>query len=65
MSGKGNILPDTYLMKKGSNPKDLAGSIHTDFLSKYIGAVNCRTGQRISEEYEVQNNDVIKILLKN
>ena len=31
MSGKGHVLPDTFLVKKGTNPKELAGIIHTDF----------------------------------
>lgn len=65
ISGKGHFLPDTFLVKKGTNPKELAGIIHTDFLEKYISAIDCRTGKKISEDYEIKNNDVIKIVLRN
>ncbi|MFH1240342.1 MAG: redox-regulated ATPase YchF [Candidatus Diapherotrites archaeon] len=65
VSGKGHYLPDAFLVKKGTTPKELAGIIHTDFANRYLGAINCRTNQKISESYEIQNNDVIKILLRN
>ncbi|MFH1586431.1 MAG: YchF-related putative GTPase [Candidatus Diapherotrites archaeon] len=64
-SGQGNILPDAYLLKRGSTPKDLSGKIHSDFIDKYIGSINCKTGQKISENYKLQNNDVIKIMLSH
>ncbi len=59
---KGNVLPDAYLMRKGSTPKDLAYKIHTDIGENFIHAVNARTKMRISEEYELQHGDVIKIV---
>jgi ribosome-binding ATPase YchF (GTP1/OBG family) len=61
---KGNILPDAYLVKKGSTPYDLAGLIHTDIQKNFIGALNCRTKMKVGKEYSLQNNDVIKILAK-
>lgn len=65
IDGKGHVLPDAFLVKKGTTPKQLAGIIHTDFLKRYIGAIDCRSKQKLSENYEIKNNDVIKILLKN
>ena len=64
-SGKGHYLPDTFLVKKGTTPKQLAGIIHTDFLNRYMGATDCRSGKKISEDYEIKNNDVIRIILRN
>ncbi|MBI4053559.1 MAG: redox-regulated ATPase YchF [Candidatus Diapherotrites archaeon] len=65
VSGKGNCLPDAYLLKRGSKPKDLAIKIHTDFGPKYIGAIDCKTGLKLGEDAELKHNDVVKILLKN
>ena len=65
VSGKGHCLPDAYLLKRGSKPKDLATKIHTDFGPKYIGAIDCKTGLKLGEDAELKHNDVVKILLKN
>jgi ribosome-binding ATPase YchF (GTP1/OBG family) len=65
MSAKGHVLPDAFLIKEGSNAKDLAGKIHTDFIEKYLGAIDCRTKQKISESSELKNDAVVKILLRN
>jgi len=58
---KGNVLPDAYLMKKGSTPHDLAYEIHTDIGKNFIYAINARTKMRIAEDYKLQNRDIIKI----
>lgn len=59
--GKGAVLPDAYLLKKGSTPLDLARKIHSDIADNYIYSINARTGRRISEDYELVNGDIIKI----
>jgi len=64
VSGKGNFLPDTYLLKEGSTAIDLAGTIHTEFKEKFLAAVNCRNGQKIGKEHELKMDDVIKIVLR-
>jgi len=58
---KGNVLPDAYLLKKGSTPMDLAAKIHTSFAEKFVAAIDCRTGQKLSHNAELQNNAVVKI----
>ncbi len=60
--GKGNVLPDAYLMEKGSTPRDLAFRIHTDIGKSFLYAVNARTKMRIKDDYELQNGDIIKIV---
>ncbi|MBI2578231.1 MAG: redox-regulated ATPase YchF [Candidatus Aenigmarchaeota archaeon] len=57
----GNVLPDAYLMKKGSTALDLAFAIHQDFGHKFIAAVDARTGRNVSANYVLQNNDVLSI----
>ena len=62
-SGKGHVLPDAYLVPKGTTARELAGKIHTEFLDKFIAAVDARTKQRISSDHELKNGDIIKIML--
>ena len=57
----GNILPDAYLLKQGSTAIDLAYAIHQDIGSKFIAAVDARTGRNVSANYVLQNNDVLSI----
>ena len=64
-SGKGNFLPDAYLLRKGSTAIRLAEAIHSGFVERFIAAVDCRTGQRIGKDHELKNNDVIKIQLSH
>lgn len=63
-SGKGNVLPDAYLVPKGTTAKQLAGIIHTDFLEKFIAAVDARTKQRMAADHVLKHNDVVKIMLR-
>ncbi|VVB93882.1 Ribosome-binding ATPase YchF [uncultured archaeon] len=59
---KGNILPDAFLLKKGSTPKDLAFLIHTDIGKGFLYAVDARTRMRLGEKYELKNGDIVKIV---
>ncbi|AKG91571.1 GTP-binding conserved hypothetical protein TIGR00650 [Geoglobus ahangari] len=59
---KGNVLPDAMLVKKGTTARELAYKIHTEIGEKYIYAIDARKKIRISEDYELKNNDVIKIV---
>ncbi|TRM80036.1 hypothetical protein DJ531_12830 [Sulfolobus sp. A20-N-F6] len=58
----GNVLPDAILLKKGSNPRDLAYSIHTDLAKGFLYAIDVKRKMRIGEEYQLQDGDVIKIV---
>ena len=57
-----NVLPDAILLKKGSTALDLAASIHTDLSKHMLYAIDARTKNRLSKEYVLQNNDIIKIV---
>ncbi len=59
--GKGNVLPDALLMRKGSTALDLAFAVHEDIGKKFVAAVDARTGKHISASYELKNGDVISI----
>lgn len=59
---RGNVLPNAFLLKKGSTARDLAYKVHTDIGEGFIGAIDCRTQRRIGAEAELKSGDVIKIM---
>lgn len=60
--GTGNVLPDAHLLRRGSTPRDLAFAIHSDIGEGYLHAVDARSNREISDKYELENGDVIKIV---
>jgi len=60
--GTGNVLPDALLLPRGSTPRHLAFEIHTDIGEGYLHAVDARAGRRISDDYELDEGDVVKIV---
>jgi ribosome-binding ATPase YchF (GTP1/OBG family) len=60
--GTGNVLPDAYLLPRGSTPRDLAYAVHSDIGEGYLHAVDARTDRQVSDEYELEAGDVIKIV---
>jgi hypothetical protein len=58
---KGNVLPDAFLVKRGTNARELAYQIHTDIGKNFIFAVDAKKKMRISENQELKDKDVIKI----
>lgn len=59
---QGDILPDAYLMPRGSGPQALAYRIHTDIGNNYITAINARTRKPVGHDYQLTDGDVIKIV---
>jgi ribosome-binding ATPase YchF (GTP1/OBG family) len=58
----GRMLPDAFLMKKGSNAHDLAYKIHSDIGEGFLYAVDGRTKMRLGEKHELNDGDVVKIV---
>lgn len=58
----GNVLPDVYLVPKKTTARQLAYKIHNDLGETFIHAIDARTKKRLSENYELQPNDVIRIV---
>lgn len=58
---KGNILPDAFLMKRGSTALDLAYKVHEDIGKKFIAAIDAKSGKNVSSSYQLKNGDVISI----
>jgi ribosome-binding ATPase YchF (GTP1/OBG family) len=60
----GNVLPDAYLVPKGSTAKDLAYKVHTDLGDNFIRAINARTKRVVGADYVLENDDVITIVAR-
>jgi hypothetical protein len=60
--GQGRMLPDAVLLSRGSTPRDLAFEIHSDIGEGYLHAVDARSNRRVSDQYELEEGDVIKIV---
>jgi ribosome-binding ATPase len=61
---KGNVIPDCFLMLKGSTAIDFAYRLHTDIGDGFIKAINVRTKEVIGRERELKNLDIIEIKTK-
>ena len=61
---KGNVLPDAFLVPRGSTAKDFAFRVHTDLGKGFIRAINARTRMVVGHDYAVQDGDVIKIVAR-
>jgi hypothetical protein len=58
----GRVLPDAFLLKRGSTAKEMAFKVHTDLGKHFIRAINARTHRVIGADYVLQDGDVIKIV---
>jgi hypothetical protein len=61
---KGNILPDTFLVKNGTTLKEFAFMVHSDIGEKFLGGLEAKTKRKLGADYILQNNDVIEILFQ-
>jgi ribosome-binding ATPase len=59
---EGRILPDAFLITRGSTAKDLAYKIHTDIGDHFIRAIDARTKRVIGADYDLKDGDVISIV---
>jgi ribosome-binding ATPase YchF (GTP1/OBG family) len=59
---KGVILPDAFLMKRGSTARDLAFRVHSDIGESFLFAIDAKTKMRLGEKHELKDGDVIKIV---
>jgi len=59
---EGRILPDAYLVPRGSTAKDLAYKVHTDLGDHFIRAIDARTHRVIGSDHILNDGDVISII---
>jgi len=58
----GNVLPDAYLVPKGTTLKELALKIHTEIGEQMLYGINARNGMRLSDNYILKAQDVVSIV---
>ncbi|MCK5624304.1 redox-regulated ATPase YchF [Candidatus Pacearchaeota archaeon] len=61
---KGNILPDCFLLPKGSTALDFAFHLHTDFGKNFIKAIDARTKKALGKAYELKHRDALEIVTR-
>jgi ribosome-binding ATPase len=61
---KGNVLPDVFLLKKGSTALDFAFKLHTDIGNGFIKAIDIKTKRAVGKEYVLQHMDGLEIITK-
>ena len=60
----GNVLPDVFLLPKGSTAIDLASKVHTDLAEGFIKAVDVRTKKVVGADHELKHGDIIHIVAR-
>lgn len=58
---EGNVLPDVFLIPKGTPLKEFAFKLHTEIGEKFICGIDARTGKKLSADYQLKDKDVIEI----
>jgi hypothetical protein len=58
----GRVLPDAFLVPRGTTAKELAYRVHTELGENFIRAINVRTHRVVGNDYVLQNDDVITIV---
>ena len=56
------ILPDAFLLPRGSTALDLAYKVHTDIGDSFIRAIDCNSKRVIGRDHELSDGDIIKIV---
>ncbi len=59
--GEGRVLPDVYLIRKGSTLRDLAGLIHTELGERIKYGFVYGVNTRVSPDYLLKHRDIVSI----
>ena len=60
---KNNILPDAFLIEKGTLLRDFVREkIHSELAENFMFGIDAKTKKRLGENYELKHNDIIKIV---
>jgi len=58
----GNVLPDVFLVPKGTTLKEFAFMIHTDIGKKFISGLDSISKRKLSADYQLKKFDVVEII---
>lgn len=57
----GRVIPDCFLLKKGSTALDFAFKIHTDIGINFVRAIDAKTRLSVGKDHVLKHRDVIEI----
>jgi ribosome-binding ATPase len=58
----GNVLPDCFLMPKGSTALEFAFKLHTDFGKNFIKAIDVRSKMPTGKDHPLKHRDIVEIM---
>ena len=58
----GEVLPDAYLVPRGTTLKQMASMIHTELGAQMLYGVNVRDKMRLADTYLLKDGDVVSIV---
>ena len=59
---QGRVLPDCYVVPRGTTAREFASHIHTELGESFIFAIDAKTKKRLGEGHKLNENDVIQIV---
>ncbi|MCK4479649.1 MAG: YchF-related putative GTPase [Candidatus Lokiarchaeota archaeon] len=60
---KNNILPDAFLIEKGTLLRDFVREkIHSELAANFMFGIDAKTKKRLGENYELKDRDIIRIV---
>ena len=60
---KNNILPDAFLIEKGTLLRDFVReTIHSELAANFMFGIDAKTKKRLGENYELKDRDIIRIV---
>ncbi len=58
----GNVIPDCFLMPKGTTALDFAYRLHTDFGKNFIKAIDIKTKMMVGKDHLLKAGDIVEIV---
>ena len=59
---RGRVLPDAFLLKKGSTARELAFRVHSDIGKGFLYAIDAKSKMRIKDSQQLKEGDIIRIV---
>ncbi|MEM4245698.1 MAG: redox-regulated ATPase YchF [Candidatus Bathyarchaeia archaeon] len=59
---KGRVLPEVYLVPRGTTARQFAYLVHTELGENFIYALEARSKMRVGEDYPLKDRDIISIV---
>jgi len=60
----GNVLPDVFLVPKGTTVREFAYKIHTELGEKFIAGIDVKRKRRISADHILTHRSIVKIVAR-